>query len=1517
MIKKYVLLLVAFLCFGLFGYGQGSESFTNSNATASYTNGSYLGDNGITWTYVESRNQGDFPITGSSLMLRRVSDQSRVTSSPIPNGIGSFTCRLLKGFTGAGNRQVELFVNGVSQGTSIAWDNTTVQTFTVNTINITGDVIIEIRNITPYQVVIDDIVWTAASTTTVDNCNLQFPQNGNIAVGDGFDVYAQVYKAGVTEAAGPDSGMAAWIGYNTIDNNPNSSGWTWLPAAYNAQAANNHEYVANIGPALASGNYYYASRFQLDGGPYRYGGYSGSGGGFWNGTSNRSGELSVDTVDFCNLQFPGIGTINLGDDFDIYGQVYEEGVTPGVGQGHGIIAEIGFSLTNSNPNTWTNWIPATYNINCLDCNNGQNDEYSANLGAVITSPGTYYYATRFRLNGGIWSYGGILADGSAGNFWDGTTYISGVLNVMAPEIRVEANVHPYLEIANGEMSPFSLRNTLFAAQYVGASQSKTYRILNLGNLDLTVSSVIIMGLNPGDFTITVHPATTILPGTFSILEIEFSPLVAGVRNAMVSIVNNDNDENPYTFAIRGTGLCVATSTMVAPTNGPAGTIVTVTGTNFDSSTSGSMNGIAMATAFINSTTIEVTIPEQASTGQIVVVNNIGCTSTIPFTVIDSQIGGCEGIPALSDLFISEITDATVGGLSYIEIYNGTGTTVSLGAYSLAIYNNGSSAPTNTISLQDVPLSNNSTYVVAIGVAANPTNSNSCPQDGGNGQFAALTNTLISGINKKDNEHDAIRLLKSNGTEVVDEFGVYMDNSWMDATIITGDRGFNFRRLNTASSLPNPIFNLSDWNVIDWVGSGPSSCHTNDYSDIGHFDFSGGASPTLTLHPVAPSSGCVLNATLAVSGTEGVPGGYPLAYQWYYNAPGTTNWIEILETNLDYSGQQTDHLNILSTLDLDGYQYYAQIRENNATCFSASNVVRLEINQTTWDGFNWHPSIPDDQTTAIINGHYTTSPTSGSFTACSLVVNSGFTLNITENYYVEVITDVIVNGNSPMDFGDIFVDSNAAFVQRGDDANAGTFTLEIPASARVRKHTAQKQNWYDYTYWSSPVTNETVESALSMASPNRRFYFEAANYEDTNGDDVDDNGDDWQLATGRMIPGVGYASTSNNSGTFPRSDTTTFSGEFNNGNISLTIHTNNIETDNDWNFIGNPYASAIDFKRVHSHNSDVISGAAYLWSQASPPLASNPGNQVLNFNRNDYAIITVGSGNTAGGTAEIPSDYIPSGQGFFVIGIHDGGTLTFKNSMRMADATSNSQFFRNATSEVPNKFWINLTSDNGIFNQILVAYVEGATDGVDGFAYDAERNLSTGLSAIIYTEIPESIKKYAIQGKAINSLNLDEEVALGFKTSISQPTLYKLSIAQLQGEFFDENNLFIKDNLLDIEHNLSVSDYNFTSATGEFNDRFVISFKNQTLSAAEYILDTTEVSIIGLSNGQVEFSVGQNLSIKSVEIMDVLGRTLHHLKGSNAKEVYSLNHLSQAAYIARVELSNGQIISKRFVLNSGF
>jgi hypothetical protein len=144
------------------------------------------------------------------------------------------------------------------------------------------------------------------------------------------------------------------------------------------------------------------------------------------------GVVSTDQPDYVNLQWPPAITITQGGSGIVYGQVYEGGLTdvaPNIqGQAPGIEAWVGISPigSNTNPNTWTLWIPATWNSG----NVSNNDEFEATIGANLL-PGTYYYATRFRLNFGPFVYGGIDSSNN-GNFWNGTSHNSGVLTVTAP-----------------------------------------------------------------------------------------------------------------------------------------------------------------------------------------------------------------------------------------------------------------------------------------------------------------------------------------------------------------------------------------------------------------------------------------------------------------------------------------------------------------------------------------------------------------------------------------------------------------------------------------------------------------------------------------------------------------------------------------------------------------------------------------------------------------------------------------------------------------------------------------------------------------------------------------------------------------------------------------------------------------------------------------------------------------------------------------------------------------------------
>lgn len=140
---------------------------------------------------------------------------------------------------------------------------------------------------------IDDFKVEAIPMETIDWGNLQWPPSGSIYPGQSYDTYGRAYKAGATEAAGQAPGLNAWIGYSNSNTDP--AGWTnWIPATFNVQAGNDDEFIGTF-PAntFTPGTYYYAYRYQYNGGPFRYGGYNGTGGGFWDGTNNVSGVLTV------------------------------------------------------------------------------------------------------------------------------------------------------------------------------------------------------------------------------------------------------------------------------------------------------------------------------------------------------------------------------------------------------------------------------------------------------------------------------------------------------------------------------------------------------------------------------------------------------------------------------------------------------------------------------------------------------------------------------------------------------------------------------------------------------------------------------------------------------------------------------------------------------------------------------------------------------------------------------------------------------------------------------------------------------------------------------------------------------------------------------------------------------------------------------------------------------------------------------------------------------------------------
>jgi|GEM_PF-1612592 len=301
-------------------------------------------------------------------------------------------------------------------------------------------------------------------SSMVNWANLQWPASGTINCGSSLPVYGKVYDAAFTPSAGSNPSITVQVGVHTANTDPST--WpagVWSTANYNAQVVNDDEYIANIGSNLAQGTYYYSFRYALNGSScYKYGGFQG---GFWNGSSNVNGVLTVNGLDWANLQFPANGSICASGNFNAYGQVFEAGITNSQGATAGLIAEIGVSGINSDPSTWASnaWTAASFNAQ-----SGNNDEFVGTLSGLTA--GTYYYAWRYKLaNSCNYQYGGYNASG--GGFWNGSSNVNGVLTVYANPV---ANAG--LDITDA--STCGKDNVTLSAAALSAGQSGAWTLIS-------------------------------------------------------------------------------------------------------------------------------------------------------------------------------------------------------------------------------------------------------------------------------------------------------------------------------------------------------------------------------------------------------------------------------------------------------------------------------------------------------------------------------------------------------------------------------------------------------------------------------------------------------------------------------------------------------------------------------------------------------------------------------------------------------------------------------------------------------------------------------------------------------------------------------------------------------------------------------------------------------------------------------------------------------------------------------
>ena len=220
--------------------------------------------------------------------------------------------------------------------------------------------------------------------------------------------------------------------------------------------------------------------------------------------------------------------------------------------------------------------------------------------------------------------------------------------------------------------------------------------------------------------------------------------------------------------------------------------------------------------------------------------------------------------------------------------------------------------------------------------------------------------------------------------------------------------------------------------------------------------------------------------------------------------------------------------------------------------------------------------------------------------------------------------------------------------------------------------------------------------------------------------------------------------------------------------------------------------------------------------------------------------------------------------------------------------------------------MNLSNRQGIFSQILLGFIKGASHDFDPH-FDGLR-LSANRSASLYTCLDDL--RLAIQG--MPDFKGDEVIPLGIDNHIEEPVSLKIEIDHVLGKL-RQRNVYLYDKQLQVMHNLKNQAYSFhLEGAGAYKDRFELRFLK---GMPDPLPDPDPVSRIiwYTENNYLYIRTNNNEQISNLKIYDFNGRIIKNMDFSDALVQLKWEGLpSRVIFLLRVKLVYSNSLTERIL-----